>query len=173
LKDIKEWLPTGSEQDAQVTAIQTLTTDAKTTEDQLLKGVQDLKQVADDALESLGPNSKVTQAQKDLALKFASLRRNYALNEKHRITLLRIISAVIGVSIAVILQVDTFNILGALFPSEVRDILTQPSARIGGMLLTGLASSAGSSFWHDMLGRVRNLKDAVQDVSQVQMVQKA
>lgn len=172
LRDIKEWLPTGSELDAQVTAIQSLTTDAKMTEGQLLKGVQDLKQVADDALESLGPKSKVTQAQKDLALKFASLRRNYALNEKHRITLLRIISAVIGIVIAIMLQIDTFDILGVLFPPQVQLILTQQNAQIGGMLITGLAASAGSSFWHDMLGRVRNLKDTVQGASQVQMIQK-
>jgi len=172
LKDIKEWLPTGSDLDAQVTAIQSLTTDAKMTEGQLLKGVQDLKQVADDALESLGPKSKVTQAQKDLALKFASLRRNYALNEKHRITLVRIISAVIGIVIAIMLQIDTFDILGVLFPPQVQLILTQQNAQIGGMLITGLAASAGSSFWHDMLGRVRNLKDTVQGASQVQMIQK-
>jgi len=172
LRDIKEWLPTGSELDAQVTAIQSLTTDAKMTEGQLLKGVQDLKQVADDALESLGPKSKVTQAQKDLALKFASLRRNYALNEKHRITLVRIISAVIGIVIAIMLQIDTFDILGVLFPPQVQLILTQQNAQIGGMLITGLAASAGSSFWHDMLGRVRNLKDTVQGASQVQMIQK-
>ena len=172
LKDIKEWLPTGSDLDAQVTAIQSLTTDAKMTEGQLLKGVQDLRQVADDAMESLGPKSKVTQAQKDLALKFASLRRNYALNEKHRITLVRIISAVIGIVIAIMLQIDTFDILGVLFPPQVQLILTQQNAQIGGMLITGLAASAGSSFWHDMLGRVRNLKDTVQGASQVQMIQK-
>ena len=173
LKDIKEWLPSGSGFDAKVTAIQTLTTDAKMTEDQLLQGVQDLKQVADQTLESLGPESKVSQAQKDLALKFASLRRNYSLSEKRRITLMRVISAVIGIAIAIMLQIDTFDILGVLFPANVRTILTQPNAQIGGMLITGLAASAGSSFWHDMLGRVRNLKDSVQGVSQVQMVQRA
>jgi accessory colonization factor AcfC len=37
----------------------------------------------------------------------------------------------------------------------------------GGMILTGLASSAGSSFWHDMLGRARNLKDAVKQVENI------
>jgi hypothetical protein len=172
LKDIKEWLPTGSDADAKVTAIQSLTTDTKMTEDKLLQGVQDLKQVADQASEALGPASRVTQAQKDLALKFASLRRNYALSEKHRITLLRITSAVVGITIAILLRIDTFDILGALFPPEVRTILTQSNAHIGGMLITGLAASAGSSFWHDMLVRARNLKDSVQGVSQVQMVQK-
>ena len=172
LNDIKEWLPSGSDLDAKVTAIQTLTTDAKMTEDQLLKGVQDLKQVADEAIQSLGPNSKVTQVQKDLALKLAALRRQYALSEKQRITILRVISALIGMAIAVMLKIDTFDILGVLFPPDVQAILTQPGAQVGGMLITGLAASAGSSFWHDMLGRVRNLKDTVQGVSQVQMVQK-
>jgi hypothetical protein len=172
LNDIKEWLPSGSDLDAKVTAIQTLTTDAKMTEDQLLKGVQDLKQVADEAVQSLGPDSKVTQLQKDLALKLAALRRQYALGEKQRITILRVISALIGMAIAIMLKIDTFDILGVLFPPDVQAILTQPGAQIGGMAITGLAASAGSSFWHDMLGRVRNLKDTVQGVSQVQMVQK-
>ena len=173
LKDVKEWLPAGSDADAKVTAIQTLTTDAKKTEEQLIQSVGDLKQVADEAIQVLGPDSKITQAQKELALKFAALRRNYALSEKHRITLLRVISAVIGMVIAIMLRIDTFDIIGVLLPTDVQDILTQPNAQLGGMLVTGLAASAGSSFWHDMLGRVRNLKDVVQEVSQVQVVQKA
>jgi hypothetical protein len=173
LRDVKEWLPAGSDADAKVTAIQTLTTDAKKTEEQLIQSVGDLKQVADEAIQVLGPDSKITQAQKELALKFAALRRNYALSEKHRITLLRVISAVIGMVVAIMLQIDTFDIIGVLLPTDVRDILTQPNAQLGGMLVTGLAASAGSSFWHDMLGRVRNLKDVVQEVSQVQVVQKA
>jgi hypothetical protein len=173
LKDVKEWLPAGSDADAKVTAIQTLTTDAKKTEEQLIQSVGDLKQVADEAIQVLGPDNKITQAQKDLALKFAALRRNYALSEKHRITLLRVISAVIGMVIAIMLRIDTFDIIGVLLPTDVQNILTQPNAQLGGMLVTGLAASAGSSFWHDMLGRVRNLKDVVQEVSQVQVVQKA
>src|SRR5262245_59018912 len=76
LRDIKEWLPTGSNAEAKATAIQALTTDAKKTEEQLLQSVQDLKQVADEAVSTLG-SDKVTEAQKNLALKFAALRRNY------------------------------------------------------------------------------------------------
>jgi len=172
LRDIKEWLPSGSDAEAKVTAIQSITTDAKMTEDDLLKNVQDLKQVADEAIQTLGPENKITQAQKNLALKFAALRRKYALDEKRRITILRLIAALIGIGIAILLRLDTFDVLGVLFPPDVQAILTQPNAQLGGMLITGLAASAGSSFWHDMLGRARNLKDTVQGVSQVQMVQK-
>jgi hypothetical protein len=164
LDDIKEWLPDGSDEDAKVIAIQALTSDARIKEDELIDSVQDLKQVVDDAVDAFGPDSKVTQARKELALKIAALRRKYALDEKHRITLLRITSAVIGIGIAVMLRIDTFDILGFLFPPDVQEILTQPNAQLGGMIITGLAASAGSSFWHDMLGRVRNIKEAVKQV---------
>lgn len=172
LNEIKEWLPAGSEGDVKALAIQNLTTTVKATEEEVMKNVQDLKQIADQTLEALGPNSKVTQVQKDLALKFAGLRRQYTLSEKRRITILRIISALVGMFIAWELQIDTFDILGELFPENVREILTEPNLQVGGTLITGLAASAGSSFWHDMLSRARNLKDTVQGVSQIQMVQK-
>ncbi|NWG05306.1 MAG: hypothetical protein HXY35_01330 [Chloroflexi bacterium] len=165
LSDIKEWLPAGSDADAKAAAIQNLTAEYKATEESLQKNVQDLKQIADQAIEALGPDSKVTQIQKDLALKFASLRRQYSLSEKRRITILRVIAAAIGMFIAWELQIDTFDILGELFPPAVRDILTQPNLQLGGSLITGLAASAGSSFWHDLLSRARNLKETVQQVS--------
>jgi hypothetical protein len=172
LNDIKEWLPKGSDLEAKAAAIEKLTGNVKEKEDELINGVQDLKEIADQTLDSLGPDSKITQAQRDLALKFAALRRRYALSEKQRVSILRVLSAVIGMVITVMLRIDTFDILGVLLPPDVQAILTQPNAQLGGMLVTGLAASAGSSFWHDVLGRVRNLKDTVQQVSQLQVVQK-
>jgi hypothetical protein len=172
LADIKEWLPKGSDLEAKAAAVEKLTGNVKESEAELLKSVRDLEQIADETLDSLGPDSKITKVQKELALKFAALRRKYALSEKQRVSVLRVLSAVIGMVIAVMLKIDTFDILGVLLPPDVQAILTQPNAQLGGMLVTGLAASAGSSFWHDVLGRVRNLKDTVQQVSQLQVVQK-
>jgi hypothetical protein len=31
------------------------------------------------------------------------------------------------------------------------------------MIITGLAASAGSGFWHDQLGRLRAVKDAARE----------
>lgn len=165
LKDIKEWLPEGSDLSAKAKAVETLAKDAKTTEGQLLESVSDLKQITEEATKSLGLDAEMNKLRTDLALKLAALRRKYAVSEKQRITILRVLSAAIGITITVLLKIDTFNILGVLFPPDVRDILTNPSAQTGGMVITGLAASAGSSFWHDMLGRVRNLKDTVAQVS--------
>jgi hypothetical protein len=172
LDDIKEWLPKGSDLEAKAAAVERLTSQARMTEGELLESVGDLREIADQAMESLGPESKITQAQKELALKFAALRRKYALSEKQRISILRVLSALIGMVIAVMLRIDTFDILGVLLPPDVQGILTQPGAQIGGILITGLAACAGSSFWHDMLARARNLKDTVQQVSQLQVIQK-
>ncbi len=164
LEDIRTWIPGGSKVEAQAIAVQNLTTEFKTTEAQLESSVKDLKEIADQALEALGPDSRITQAQKELALKLAALRRKYSVSEKQRITILRVVSAVIGIVIAILLKIDTFDILGVLFPPSVQAILTREGAQIGGMAITGLSASAGSSFWHDMLGRVRNLKEAVQQI---------
>jgi hypothetical protein len=165
LNDIKEWLPEGSALSAKAKAVETLTKDARMTEGQLLDSVSDLKQITDEATKSLGLDVEMNKLRTDLALKLAALRRKYAVSEKQRITMLRVLSAVIGITIAVLLKIDTFDILGVLFPPSVQALLTQEGAQIGGMVITGLAASAGSSFWHDMLGRVRNLKDTVAQVS--------
>jgi len=164
LNDIKGWLPKGSDAEAKAAAIQNLTSDYKTTEEQLKQSVEDLHAVADQAVIALGIEGKVTKVQKDLALKIAALRRKYAIGERQRIAILSVIAAVIGIAIAAMLRIDTFDILGSLLPVDVRDILTRPNAQFGGMAITGLAASAGSSFWHDMLGRVRALKETVQQV---------
>jgi hypothetical protein len=170
LQDIKEWLPAGSASETKTVAIQNLLSEYKTTQDKLQQSVADLKQIADQAVEALGPQSGVTQAQKDLALQFVAMRRKYAFTERQRITTLRVISGVIGVLIALMLRIDTFDILGSLLPPDVSDILTRPGAQVGGMIITGLAASAGSSFWHDMLVRARNLKDTVKQVTAIQQV---
>jgi hypothetical protein len=170
LQDIKEWLPAGSANEAKTVAIQNLVGEYKTTQENLEQSVADLKQIADQAVQALGPQSKVTQAQKDLALQFVALRRKYAFNERQRITILRVVAGLIGILIALMLRIDTFDILGSLLPPDVSDILTRPGAQVGGMLVTGLAASAGSSFWHDMLVRARNLKDSVQHVTAIQQV---
>jgi hypothetical protein len=171
LNDIKEWLPEGSELIAKAKTIEGFTKDARLTEEKMLKGVSDLKQITDETTKSLGLDAEMTKLRTDLALKFAALRRKYVTSEKNRIAILRVLAGVIGVGIAVFLSIDTFDILGSLFPADVRAILVQPNAQIGGMIVTGLAASAGSSFWHDMLGHVRNLKEGVQQVSQLQVIQ--
>ncbi|MCC6501250.1 MAG: hypothetical protein IT313_13375 [Anaerolineales bacterium] len=159
LQSVREWLPEGSDEAVKVIAIQTFTSQTKTNMEQLDKTVDALRADAVKALTEMGLEAQVNTVQKDIALKLATLRQKYASVEKSRITTLRVCSALIGVLIAFVMQINTFEILGVLFPDDVIASLNTPIGHIGGMLATGLAASAGSSFWHDMLGRVRNLKN--------------
>ena len=161
LKSVKEWLPEGSDDAAKAIAIQTFTEQAQVDIQKLDETVYHLRQSADQVLTKLEENDKVSAMHTELALRLATLREQYAGTQKQRITWLRTISALIGIVIAFSLQIDTFEILGSLFSADTLSTLASPVGHYGGMFLTGLAASAGSSFWHDMIGRVRNIKDTI------------
>ena len=117
-----------------------------------------------ETLKELGLEAKVDVARKEIAIKLSTLREKYASTEKQRVTLLRLLSALIGIFIAFFLHINTFEILGSLFSPQITQSLASPLGQYGGIILTGLAASAGSSYWHDMLGRIRNIKEAVKQV---------
>jgi len=167
LKSVKEWLPEGSDDAAKALAIQTFTEQANVDVQKLDETVNQLRMSADQVLTKLDENEKLSAMHTELALRLATLREHYAGSQKQRITWLRTLSAIVGIIIAFFLQIDTFEILGSLFSADTLSTLGSPMGHIGGMILTGLAASAGSSFWHDMIGRVRNIKDTVKQAEQL------
>lgn len=164
LKSVQEWLPEGSGEAAKVVAIQTYAAKTNTDLAKLDATAKKLTSEAVETLKQLGLESQVNTAQKEIAVKLATLREQHAANQKQRITILRTLSAVIGIAVATVLQINTFDIIGSLFSDEIMQSLNTPLGYSGGIILTGLAASAGSSFWHDMLGRARNIKDTVKQV---------
>ncbi len=167
LRSVQEWLPEGSEEAIKVVAIQTFASQTKTDMEDIDKTVRALRDDAVKALTELGLQEQVNTVQKDIALKLATLRQKHAGIEKSRITALRVISALIGIGIAWVMQINTFEILSVLIPDDVMTSLGSGIGQVGGIIATGLASSAGSSFWHDMLGRVRNLKNLSEQAGRV------
>ena len=164
LKDVQEWLPEGSGEAAKVVAIQAY---ADKTNIDLAELESNAKEVTDKAvqtLKDLGLEAQVDTVKKRIAVQFSSLREKYAASQKQRITILRTLSAVIGIIIAFALQINSFEILSSLFSADTMQSLSTPAGQIGGVVLTGLAASAGSSFWHDMIGRARNIKDTIKQV---------
>lgn len=164
LKSIEEWLPEGSGAAAKVIAIQSIAKSTRTDIDNLDRTAKAQVATAVATLTQLGLETKVDLARKEIAIKLSTLREKYASTEKQRITLLRLLSAIIGIIIAFLLHINTFEILGSLFSSQITQSLASPAGQYGGIILTGLAASAGSSYWHDMLGRVRNIKESVKQV---------
>jgi hypothetical protein len=167
LKSVKEWLPEGSDDAAKALAIQTFTEQAQVNVQKLDETVYQLRQSTEKVLVKMDENENLSAMHTELALRLATLREHYASTQKQRITWLRTLSAIIGIVIAFLLRIDTFEILGSLFSADTLSALASPLGHFGGMFLTGLAASAGSSFWHDMIGRVRNVKDTVKQAEQV------
>ena len=167
LKSVQEWLPEGSGEAAKVVAIQTYAEKTKLDLGELDAIAKQVTGQAVETLKQMGYESQVNSAQKEIAIKLATLRERYASSQKQRITILRSLSAVIGIVLALLLQINTFDLLGSLFSEEILRSLNTPIGHYGGIVLTGLAASAGSSFWHDMLGRVRNIKDTIKQVEKI------
>jgi len=164
VKEVQEWLPEGSGEAAKVVAIESFAAKSRIKMKELdsLANEQAIKVEA--TLNELGLGDQVDIEKKKIAIKLSVLRERYAASKRQRITILRTLSGIIGIVIAFALQINTFDILGSFFSADVMKSLNSQYGQIGGVILTGLAASAGSSFWHDMLGRVRNIKDTVKQV---------
>jgi hypothetical protein len=164
VREVQEWLPEGSGEAAKVVAIETFAAKARVNMAELDSLTESQAKNVEETLKKLGLGEQVDIEKKKVAIKLAALREKYASSQKQRITILRTLSAAIGIVIAFALQINTFDILGSFFSADVAGSLNTSVGQIGGVIITGLAASAGSSFWHDMLGRVRNIKDTVKQV---------
>jgi len=164
LKAVQEWLPEGSSEAAKAVAIETYAEKTKLDIEELNRTAKEVSAKAVQTLADMGFESQVNNAQKEIAIKFSTLKEKYASSQKQRITILRTLSAIVGVVIAYSLHIDSFEILSGLFSPDIQGQLSSSAGQLGGVILTGLAASAGSSFWHDMIGRARNIKDTIKQV---------
>ena len=164
LNDIKGWLHPIADMGTRAAAIANLSEEYKVNMNDVQVRLNTITTIADETAKGLGVQKQVDDAEKKIAVYMAALRAKFAMDERKRITILRIIAAAIGITIAVMLKIDTFDIVGSLLPTNVRAILTASGGQFGGTVITGLAASAGSSFWHDQLGRLRAIKDSAKEL---------
>jgi hypothetical protein len=97
---------------------------------------------------------------------------------------LRVISAIVGLVLAYLLQIDAARLLDAAVPgvgNTINAIFSYDGEQLhamwvrlpanlsftAGMVLTGLAASAGSTFWHDFLGRLQATKAVAEGAASV------
>jgi hypothetical protein len=116
----------------------------------------------------------------EAAAKLLDLERKEKELENKRIRRTRFISVLFGIFIAYMLQIDSADLLQDLFPEGSNFLTltllpdsfvlwTQNTFRLeqvfnvtAGVILTGLAASAGSGFWHDQLSRLQSVKKGVE-----------
>jgi hypothetical protein len=99
--------------------------------------------------------------------------------ETRRVRLIRVISAVIGTILAYYMKIDAAVYLGYAVPDVVQQINRVdfaalhdkwafiPSDLTIGIILTGLAASAGSKFWRDLLGRLQSAKGQAEEAARM------
>lgn len=98
----------------------------------------------------------------------ATVKKELEKSESRRVWLLRFIAAVIGCLLAWQAQFYVFQIL-ANSPNakEWLGTLQGLQAVWINILVGGLAAAAGSSYWHDQLDKIRNLKSASEQVKKI------
>ena len=81
--------------------------------------------------------------------------------DRVRQAVIRVMAIVLGIGFAALFQTDTLQILAPLSTTAQatwQATLGPTYAHVAGLALSGLAASAGSSFWHDQSARLRQLK---------------
>ena len=113
----------------------------------------------------------------EAAGKLLEIERRDKRESSSRIQQMRLTSVIVGVILAYFLQIDSADLLRDLFPQNANFLsmaLVPHNAAFfawignklhitmydlsAGVILTGLAASAGSGFWHDQLSRLQSVK---------------
>ncbi len=120
------------------------------------------------ALESVGDNTiklDLHSKTSDITKAASAAAAKYFQNEQNRRGLIRLLAIVLGILFAFIFQIDTLEILSG-FTAQTQDWLGS-TAPVVGIILSGIAASAGSSFWHDQSAKLRNLKNTKESVNEL------
>jgi hypothetical protein len=98
----------------------------------------------------------------------SAVKEDLKTNDRKRMFILRTIAAIIGCFLAWQSEFYVFKIL-AQSPNakEWLSPLEGLQAEWVNILVGGLAAAAGSSYWHDQLDKVRNLKGATQEMKKL------
>lgn len=95
-----------------------------------------------------------------------SIKRALDSNERQRIFILRALSALLGYALVSLSDFQLFALLAqsSAPPGWLSKLGSLDHVHLD-RILAGLGAAAGSSYWHDQLDRIRNLKSAEQQFS--------
>jgi uncharacterized coiled-coil protein SlyX len=128
-------------------------------------GIQRLSKKIDPILakyESVTP-ANVTTILRELDARYDALRNR-------RLAWIRFLSLVIGIFWAVVVQVNSLELLAPIIPDYIDSLLGGPGTFwyvVAGLTLSGLGAAAGSSFWYEQLARLRQARQVVDTATQL------
>lgn len=154
LNEVKGWLSTKDEDlsEARIIALNKSLKSFDETKNDLLSVAQDNKDI-----------KKITE-------KIGEVYSVYQKTEQQRRGLIRFLAIAFGIMFAAIFQINTLEILSPVLGNTmatISGIFGDSFAAIVGIVLSGLAASAGSSFWHDQSAKLRGVKKASESVNEL------
>lgn len=133
---------------------------------------------------ALGQGTKISDVMTTKINEIAIVvREDLDQNERNRVFLLRIISAGIAILLCYLSNIDAIQSMVQAYPnifgkiafytiavSDGKTLVTPNGNFVGyaGIILTGIAAASGSSYWHDKLDKVRNLKNAADQLKRLE-----
>ncbi len=120
------------------------------------------------AIEDIELPSSATVA--DVVAAIGSATKALEQQDRVRQAIIRVMAIVLGIGFAALFQTDTLQILAPLSATAQatwQATLGPTYSHVVGLALSGLAASAGSSFWHDQSARLRQLKNVSQAVGEL------
>jgi len=167
LEELKQWVPKEewSDLETRVQRMEQFIQEADKALAEGRAGLAELRRQAKPILEKYGhlTPDNVASVMHDLQARYQALTNN-------RLAWIRFWSLAIGIGWAVILQINSLDLLGPVIPDTIAHLLGGSDSlwyNIAGLVLSGLGASAGSSFWHDQMGRLRQAQQAVDTTEQL------
>jgi hypothetical protein len=165
LKLASEFAPNNTELNTKLQAIKST---AEQTRKNLAQRMATISQIEAE-LRNVAGAQKIEQIAAELNALASVVRTDLDVSERKRIFILRFLAAVIGCMLVWLTKFYVFQIITAA--PEMKELNASLSALADtwkekewlNIFVGGLASAAGSSYWHDKLDKVRNLKSLSQE----------
>jgi hypothetical protein len=132
---------------------------------EIRSGVREIRRQAEPILR----DSDVLSHEK-IATVLRKLEARYDYVSANRVAWIRIFSLVIGFGWAVLLQINSLDLLDPVVPDVITELLGGVQSSwyaIAGLVLSGLGAAAGSSFWHDQMQRLQQAGQVVDTAEQL------
>jgi hypothetical protein len=167
LAELKQWVPEKDWQDMEVRVqhMEEVIREVDVTLAEARAGFAELRKHAKPILEA---GERLTSAQ--LANVMRKLEARYQAVTANRVAWIRFLSLVIGIGWAVIIQINSLDLLDPVIPDTIANLLGGSDTlwyNVAGLLLSGLGAAAGSSFWHDQMARLRQAGQVVDVAEQM------
>jgi hypothetical protein len=167
LADLKEWVPSDQWADMQqrVKRMEQVIKEVDTTLTETRAGLTELRKKATPILEKYGDLTpeNVANVMRELEARYRAIADN-------RLAWIRFWSLAIGIAWAVILQINSLDLLGPIIPEAIANLLGGSDTlwyNVAGLALSGLGAAAGSSFWYEQMARLRQAREVVDTTEQL------